>query len=89
MTMPIGTTIDHFKNIPCRKCGCIYWMNTFKMKLIPGVITKTGKDDIKPRPTAVCANCGSFWEQTADMKNPVSEDRDNPAFPNRPGKKDA
>ena len=73
--------INQMKNVPCKKCGCIYWMNTFKMKYIPSVVSRSGKPEIKPRPIAVCASCGSFWEDTADMDHPVAEKSKQSVFP--------
>jgi len=66
------------KNIPCKKCGGVLWMNTFKMKMYPAIITKSGRNEIKPAAFTVCFKCHADFTDNADVNNTVADREKTP-----------
>jgi len=62
------------KNLVCKKCESHLWVNTFKMKVIPAALSKSGRDDVIPHPQACCYHCGALFEDIADMTYAKSDD---------------
>jgi len=60
-------------NIPCKKCKSVEWINTFRMKLQPKFLNKSGKDEIIPTMKTRCFKCGAFFEDAADIKNTIPD----------------
>ena len=64
-------------NIPCKECGSVEWINTFRMKLKPKMLNKSGEDSIQPLMKTRCFKCRAFFEDAADMKNTVPDNMIN------------
>lgn len=61
--------VSQFPNLKCVKCGCEGWDQIHVVKLIPSVVSPSGKGEIAPVPTLICHKCGEKIQGTLDTLN--------------------
>jgi hypothetical protein len=47
----------------CKKCGCDYFLEASKFRIISKLLTGTTQDAVIPIPIFLCANCGEVLQE--------------------------
>ena len=50
--------MENLKNIPCGKCGSMYFMRLTRLKYVSPLQSKSGKEEIINMEGLVCIDCG-------------------------------
>lgn len=59
---------DDLKNLKC-KCGSEVFDQGLNMKILPAVLSPTGKEEVTPVPTIFCKECNTPIEEILAMRD--------------------
>lgn len=60
--------LNDLKDVKCSKCNNLEFIQTFVFKVVPAVMSQSGKEQVAPVPARfVCAQCGTDVYETIQL----------------------
>lgn len=64
MIQDINVDLKNLNDLKCEDCKGYLFMPVFKVKVLPALISSSGKEELIPIQVLVCTSCGSVHSKT-------------------------